>query len=471
MQQLSVLDNMFLQADSSRTPMHITPVLLYDPTTARHGVPGFDDILEHFRSNLNKSPIFRRKLLRTPFDFDPPYWIEDEDFELEYHVRHNALPKPGDWRQLCVLISRLHSQRLNLNRPLWEAYVIDGLDTIEGLSNGSFAIVLKIHHAAIDGVSGTQIINALHSLKVDDDSQPSADDWQPESPPGAAQLMWRSYKNSFQRPTAFLSSLGKVIPAISNANKQTTEKTEFGQKFETRFNKRVSGHRVSDALRIDFEHVRQIKNNAPGVTVNDVVISIVGGGLRRYLSEKDELPEQSLLAGAPINTRDKDKPGATGNSISMMRIPLRTDIADPLRRLHEVNAGAVASKAYAKAIGVRTMTDILQSLSPQLLSIGIRAATAEMLTERLPTPLHTMVSNVPGPPVDLYMCGARLHDILALGPLVDKAGLFHGVTSIGGSMAITVACCHDMLPDPEFYVQCLKDSFEELCDASKVARV
>ena len=463
---------MFLQADSSRTPMHITPVLLYDPTTAPHGALGFDDVKEHFRNNLNKSPVFRRKLLHTPFDFDPPYWIEDEDFDLDYHVRHNALPRPGDWQQFCVLISRLHSQGLNLDRPLWEAYVIDGLDTIEGLPKGSFAIVLKIHHAAIDGVSGTQIINALHSLQVNDDSQPSTDDWQAESPPGAAQLMWRSYKNSFRRPTAFLGSLGKVIPAISNVNKQTTEKkTEFAQKFETRFNKRVSGRRVSDALRINFEHIRQIKNNAPGVTVNDVVVSIVGGGLRRYLSAKDELPEQTLLAGAPINTRDKDKPGATGNSISMMRIPLRTDIADPLRRLHEVNAGAVASKAYAKAIGVRTMTDILQSLSPQLLSIGIRAATAEMLSERLPTPLHTMVSNVPGPPVDLYMCGARLHDILALGPLVDKAGLFHGVTSIGGSMAITVACCRDMLPDPEFYVQCLKDSFEELCDASNVTRV
>ena len=451
--------------------MHITPVLLYDPSTAPRGALGFDDVLEHFRNNLNKSPIFRRKLLHTPFGLDPPYWIEDEDFDLEYHVRHNALPKPGDWRQFCVLISRLHSQGLNLGRPLWEAYVIDGLDAIEGLPKGGFAIALKIHHAAIDGVSGTQIISALHSLSANDDEQPSADDWQPENPPSATQLMWRSYKNSFRRPTAFLGSLGKVIPAISNVNKETGDKTEFGQKFQTRFNKRVSGRRVSEALRIDFEHIRQIKNNAPGVTVNDVVVSIVGGGLRRYLGAKGELPEETLLAGAPINTRDKDKPGATGNSISMMRIPLRTDIPDPLQRLHAVNAGAVASKAYAKAIGVRTMTDILQSLSPQLLSIGIRAATAELLTERLPTPLHTMVSNVPGAPVDLYMRGALLHDILALGPLVDKAGLFHGVTSVGDSMAITVASCGDMLPDPEFYVQCLKDSFEELCDASNVARM
>lgn len=471
MQQLSVLDNMFLQADSPRTPMHITPVLLYDPSTAPHGTLGFDDILEHFRNNLNKSPIFRRKLLHTPFDFDPPYWIEDEDFDLDYHVHHNALPKPGDWRQFCVLISRLHSQRLNLSRPLWEAHVVDGLDAIEGLPKGSFAIVLKIHHAAIDGVSGTRIISALHSLSANDDERPSVDDWQPESPPGKTQLIWRSYKNSFRRPAAFLESVGKVIPAIGNVNKETSEKTEFAQKFQTRFNKRVSGRRVSGALRIDFQQIRQIKNNAPGVTVNDVMVSIVGGGLRRYLSAKDELPEETLLAGAPINTRDKDKPGATGNSISMMRIPLRTDIADPLERLHAVNAGAVASKAYAKAIGVRTMTDILQSLSPQLLSIGIRAATAEMLTERLPTPLHTMVSNVPGAPVDLYMCGARLHDILALGPLVDKAGLFHGVTSVGGSMAITVASCADMLPDPEFYVQCLRESFEELCDASNVTHM
>jgi WS/DGAT/MGAT family acyltransferase len=462
MQQLSGLDNLFLQAESRRTPMHVTPVMIYDPSTLRQDALTFEDVVAHFENNLRKSPIFRRKLLPAPFGADKPYWIEDEDFDLSLHVTHVALPKPGNWQNLLTLVSDIHGEVLDQSRPLWEAHVVGGLDDIDGLPEGSFAIILRVHHAAIDGVSGAEIINALHSLRPDEPPESTADDWQPEKPPGAMDLMWRSTVNSTLRPTALTQTLREFIPAIRNANKRSDKKTEFGQKFKTRFNARVSGHRVGDALRVDFDQVRQIKNAVEGVTINDVVVSIVGGGLRRYLTAKNELPETSMVAGAPISTRDKADSGSTGNRISMMRIPLCTDIADPLERLSAVHSGAIRSKTYAKAVGVRSMTDVADSLSPRLLALGVRAATAEGLNKRIPTPLHTMVSNVPGPPVDLYLRGARLTDILAFGPLVDQMGLFHGITSIGRSMSISVTSCRDMLPDPGFYKQCLSDSFEEL---------
>ena len=462
MKQLSGLDNVFLQAESARTPMHITAVMIYDRSTAPPGSLSFDGVFSHFEANLKKSPIFRRKLLRTPFGADKPYWIEDRDFDLRSHVVHEALPKPGNWQEFCTLIADLHGQALNLKRPLWEAHVVGGLNNVEGVPDGSFAIILKVHHAAIDGVSAAEIINALHSLRQDETPDDSNDDWQPERVPGAMDLMWRSTMNSLIRSTELAETLGKFIPAVRQANKRSEKKTEFAQKFKTRFNRRVSGHLVSDALRMPFEQVREIKNHVQGTTINDVVVSIVGGGLRRYLAAKDELPEESMVAGAPINTRDIAGNESTGNSISMMRIPLRTDIADPLERLNAVHSGAIESKMYAKAIGVQSMTDIADSLSPGWLALGLRAVTAEGLSERIPTPLHTMVSNVPGPPVDLYLRGARLHDILGFGPLVDQAGLFHAVTSIGGSMAISFTCCRNMLPDPAFYRQCLQESFEEL---------
>ncbi len=465
MKQLSGLDNLFLQAESPRTPMHITPVMIYDSSSVPGGSLKFADVRAHFEANIGKSAIFRRKLLRAPFGSDKPYWIDDGDFDLDRHVIHAALPKPGSWQDLCALIGDLHSDILDLDHPLWKAYVVGGLDNIEGLPPGSFAVVLKVHHAAIDGVSGAEIINALHSLRPDEPPEIVADDWQPDPPPGSMELMWRSTVNSTLRPTALTQTLRELLPAVRAANKRSDTKTEIGQKFKTRFNHRVSGRRVGDALRIAFDEVRQIKNSAEGVTINDVVVSIVGGALRRYLAAKDELPDETLVAGAPINTRSKGDSESAGNLISMMRIPLRTDIADPLDRLAAVHTGATKSKTYAKAVGVRAMTDIADSLSPSWLALGVRAMTAEGLNRRIPTPMHVMVSNVPGPPVDLYLRGARLHDILAFGPLVDQAGLFHGVTSIGGSMAITFTSCRDMLPDPSFYRQCLEDSFIELRSA------
>lgn len=465
MQQLSAMDNLFLHAESSRTPMHITIVMIYDQSTAAGGAIRFKEILSHFEQNLSKSPVFRRKLLHTPFGIDQPYWLEDENFDLEFHVRHIALPRPGDWRQFCILISRLHSQGLDLSRPLWEAYVIEGLDEVDGLPKGSFAIVLKVHHAAIDGVSGSEIINALHSLDPNDRPASADDHWQPERPPGNLDLMWRSYKNNIGRPTQLFKTLSNAVPAFGKARQLDNKGQKTGPKVKTRFNKRISGHRVSDAIHLQFEQIRKIKNSVANTTVNDVVVSIVGGGLRRYLIAKDESPDASLVTGAPINIRSKADTDNVGNLISMMRISLGTDIDDPKERLKAVHASAVQSKAYAKAIGVRTMTDIAQSLSPRLLALGMRAATGQVLNERIQTPVHTMVSNVPGPPVDLYMRGARLHRMIGLGPLVDQVGLFHAVMSVGKSMSISFTCCREMLPDPDFYRACLQESFEELRDA------
>ena len=200
MQQLTELDYTFVQMESNRTPMHITPVIFYDQSGVKRGKVRFKEILTVFERNLHKSSVFRRKLAGGAMGLDTPYWVEDKTFDLEFHVRHIALPKPGDWRQLCIQMARLHARGLDMRRPLWEAYVIEGLNNVEGLPKNSFAVMLKVHHAAIDGVSAAEIITAIHSLTPEVEPPVVEDAWEPENSPTPLTVWSRAYLNKIQRP-------------------------------------------------------------------------------------------------------------------------------------------------------------------------------------------------------------------------------------------------------------------------------
>lgn len=212
MEQLTELDYSFVQMESSRTPMHITPVMFYDQSGVKGGKLRFKDILRVFERNLHKSAVFRRKLAGGALGFDTPYWIEDPDFDLEFHVRHIALPKPGDWRQLCILMARLHARGLDMRRPLWEAYVIEGLNEVEGLPPKSFAILLKVHHAAIDGVSAAEILSAIHSPTREREPPQVEDAWEGERQPSTMQVWTRAYWNNLRRPVKLIETVGNWFP-------------------------------------------------------------------------------------------------------------------------------------------------------------------------------------------------------------------------------------------------------------------
>ena len=241
MQQLTELDNAFVQMESSRTPMHISPVIIYDQSKLRGGKVRFKKILEVFRQNLHKSAVFRRKLAGGAMGFDTPYWIEDASFDLEFHVRHIALPKPGDWRQLCILLARLHARRLDLRRPLWEAYVIEGLNEVQGLPAKSFAIMLKVHHAAIDGVSAAEILSAIHSPTAKPEPAQAEEAWQGENPPSSLQVWSRAYWNNLKRPVKFVETIGELLPNLIRANRGAAERDPEPKPHmvKTRFNGQV----------------------------------------------------------------------------------------------------------------------------------------------------------------------------------------------------------------------------------------
>lgn len=464
MEQLSAVDNVFLAAESSRTPMHVTAVLIYDGAAAVDDVqPVFEQVRARLEAGLDKSVIFRRKITKAPMQYDHPYWTDDERFDLDNHVQNIVLPKPGDWQQFLSAVNRLHEQPLDMKRPLWEAHIVEGLDQVDDLQAGAFAIVIKVHHAAVDGVTMTKIIAALHTPESE---EPSTPDWKPGRTPSPMSMMWNSYRNYLRRPTEFWKTVSEVVPALRDAAGAADGQPPLTQKFKTRFNTGVSQQRVFDSVELDIDRLRECRQHVPGSTINDVIVSIVGGGLRRYLQENDELADESLVAGAPINVRGSEKDDSSGNLISMMRIPLGTDIADPVERLVAVNAGSLQSKSYAKNVGLQTLTNVAQTISPQLLVLGVRAVTSQMLADVVAAPVHTMVSNVPGAPVELYLNHARLARVVGLGPLIDQVGLFHAVTSAGKSMSITFVSCPDMLPDPGHYGESLLDAYRELCEVS-----
>ncbi|RZM30388.1 MAG: hypothetical protein EOP67_37510 [Sphingomonas sp.] len=330
MQQLSAQDASFVYLETPHTPMHIGSVGIYDPSTAPGGFVRFKDVLKFIESRLGGARSFRQRLVRVPFDLDHPYWIEDPEFDLEFHVRHIALPKPGDWRQLCIQVSRLHARPMDLSKPLWEFTIVEGLDNIEGLPKGCFALVSKVHHAAIDGMSGVEMSAAVHDLDAAMTPPETIDRWSPEHMPNVADLLTRSYFNSLVQPMRVVETIGRSLPGMAKLTAQVGKGDVSIRNArpapKTRFNGKVSAHRVWDAVPFPLKDIRAIKEAVPDATVNDVILSIVGGGLRSYLRGIDELPKDTLTAMAPISVRGTGEKAALGNLVSAMVVGLGTQI-------------------------------------------------------------------------------------------------------------------------------------------------
>jgi len=464
MQQLSGMDASFLYFETGNAPTHIGSFAIYDQSTAPGGRVTFKGILANVESRLHLARCFRQKIVHVPLDLDHPYWIEDPEFDLEFHVRHIALPHPGDWRQLCIQVARIHARPLDHSRPLWEMYVIEGLDNVEGVPPGSFAVLTKIHHAAIDGVSGAELAAAIHDLEVDSSPPPPEKEWTPEPDPSLLDLTASYAGNLLRDPLRLARTVRRVAPGISALlrGSSSVEVEGSGPVPRTRFNGVVSGHRVVDGRSFSLDAIREIRRGAPGATVNDVVLALCGGALRRYIQAHGELPEQSLVAMAPISVRSEAEKGAAGNQISAMSVTLHSDEPDPVERLRKVQEATRASKATAEAVGARTMTDITQFMPGTLSGLAARVYTRLGLANRIQPFLNTVITNVPGPQVPLYFTGARMVALHGLGPVMDGMGLIHPVFSYSGRISVAVTACRRQMPDPGFYAQCLQESFDDL---------
>ncbi len=464
MQQLSGLDAAFVYIETGNMPMHVGSLAIYDPSTAPGGHLGFKDILHYFEARLHTGRVFRERLAEVPLGLDHPYWIEDPDFNLEFHVRHIALPKPGDWRQLCIQTARLHARPLDTSRPLWEAWVIEGLDSVPGVPPGSFALVTKFHHAAVDGISASDIAAAFHDVSPVATVSPPAEPWRPDRIPSAIELLSRSAVNTVRQPLALTKFAARSLPAAAKLAKRLATR-EVGLTLKvprTRFNDPVSAHRVFDARTFALEEIREIKTHVPGATVNDVVVSFCGGALRKYLESKGELPDESLVAMAPVSTRPESRRGSAGNLVTTMSLPVGSDIEDPLERLRAVHAASQRAKKLTGTIGPSVAVDAAQFLPSTTTAMLARAYARYNLASHLPPLYNTVITNVPGVQVPLYSMGSRMVASFGLGPVAHGLGLFQPVIGYNGTVTVSAISCREMMPDPSFYCDCLQASFDEL---------
>jgi WS/DGAT/MGAT family acyltransferase len=466
MQQLSAMDASFVYLETPHTPMHIGSVAIYDPSTAPGGFVRFKDILQFIESRLSGARSFRQRLVRVPFDLDHPYWIEDPEFDIEFHVRHIALPKPGDWRQLCIQVARLHARAMDMTKPLWEFTIIEGLDNIEGLPPGCFALVSKVHHAAIDGMSGVEMSAALHDLDANMTPPGTIDAWKPDHMPHVADLLVRSYFNSLAQPMRVMETIGRSLPGMAKLSSEvrrgdvSLRNARPAQK--TRLNGKVSGHRVWDAVPFKLADIRAIKDAVPDATVNDVILAVVGGALRNYLDDKGELPRETLTAMAPISVRGDAGKGAMGNQVSAMVVGLGTQIADPIERLRFVHQEAVNSKALTGAVGAKNLADYSRLMPSALAGLAARLYTRIGAANAHSPAFNCVVTNVPGSRVPLYFAGARMVGMYGTGPIFDGMGLINTIYSYGSTIAVSFTADRDMMPDPAAYADALRETFEAM---------
>jgi WS/DGAT/MGAT family acyltransferase len=486
--QLSGADSMFLQFERGNNFMHVASLALYDPSTAEGGGVRFKDVLRFFASRVAQFPQFRRRLVTLPLSLDRPYWVEAASIDVEFHVRHIALPHPGDWRQLCIQVARLHSRPLDRSKPLWEAYVIEGLHNVAGLPPGSFALYTKLHHSIIDGESGTELMKALHSLTpapIDFDAveaHSAATVYHSDPEPSMPGLYARAMLHNVSRvPTLAKFSLqtarkvaelgaealttfrregeGSVLASVRSLLAGDLSTLVPRMPPQTRFSGDVSAHRVFEAVSFPLAEFREIRKQVPRATINDQFLCIVGGAVRAYLSDKNELPDAAMVAMVPMSLRGTEKGGDHGNQVGFTLMPVHSEVEDPIERLREIVESAEKSKRVSDAIGKELARDLLENTP---------AIVADPLLRNVQVPrIGLVVSNVRGPDVPLYMAGAQLVNYVPISIVIDGLGLNVTAFSYAGRMWICAVSCREMLPDPAFFADCMRAAFEQMKEGAR----
>ena len=466
MPQLSGQDAQFLYIESGHNLTNVTSVGIYDQSTAPGGKVRFKDIIKHVESRLDFSPVFRRRLVHVPLELDYPYWAEDEFFDVEYHVHHARLPEPGDWRQFCIHVARYHTRPLDMNRPPWEIYVIEGLDGIDWLPKGAYAVVTKVHHSAIDGTSATKFLSVLNDINAEGDPAlgPEYPFERLGSKPSLPEMMVRAAYNNARSPFRIGETLLKSAPALYRSALSSSSNSERSPNVvpHTRFNETVSPHKMFDATTFQLSDLSKIKRAVKGATINDVVLTICGGALRAYLESKDELPDDSLIGWVPINARGGEE--VAGNKISAMTTPIHTQIAKPLERLTAIMRSTQKSKTAQSGVSARLMTDLTQHIPSTTQIMVAKLVLDSGLQSRA---CNCFISNVPGPQFPLYMNGAKCLHTYALAPLGEGMGLFIATPSYNGQMSFNAISTREIMPDVDFFIQCIRNSFDELMAAAE----
>ncbi len=469
LQQLSAQDASFLYMESPTTPMHVGSVAILDPSKSPYGPLTLELVTRFYAERLHLMPMARRRLVNVPFGLDHPYWIEDGEFDIEFHIREVGLPEPHDWRQFYTVCARILARPLDVTRPLWETYIIHGLDRLDGVPVGSVGLLTKAHHCAIDGASGIEMTMAMADLTPEmAPVAPPKRAWEPDPVPTDTELMMRTYGNNLLRPIAFAELIAQTLPVqqrfAATAPARTPAPIQPIPK--TRFNGPVTPHRVIGGRRFPLDEVRAMKNAVKGATVNDVVLALCGGALRAYLEAKSELPSTTMVAMAPVNLRKESKEQKVGNQVGAIFIAIGTDIADPLKRLQAVHERTAEAKEISNAIRADLMTRFADFVPAATANLAARQTAEAARSNQVAPVFNCSITNVPGPQVPLFSMGCETVTTVGFGPVTDNMGLIMPVSSYYGELVIGFTSCREMMPDPDFFMACIQDSFDAMRNAT-----
>lgn len=452
MDRLSGLDASFLYLETPAQLMHVCAVMVLDPATmsAPYAFAALQDELDR---SVRDVPAFTRKVRRVPLGLDHPVWVRDRGFDIERHVHRLALPTPGGYAELMDLCAHLASLPLDRSRPLWEMWVIEGYRP-EGEEDEKVVVFAKMHHATVDGVSGSSLLSHLCSIEAD--APPLLPEQQPPPrDPGRGELLGRAVVGTATRPVTLVKVLRPSAQLITKSIERARQGTAMAAPFSaprTSFNGTITSHRSIAMADLDLDEIRRIKK-VTATTVNDVVLSVAGGALRAYLAERDELPSSSLLATVPVSVRDSSRRSSGANKVSALFTKLGTDIDDPHERLQMLAERNQHAKEHHNAISADALQDWAEFAAPRTFGLAVRTYANLRLADRHPVVHNLVISNVPGPPIPLYFMGARIDALCPLGPVFHGAGLNITVMSNAGKMHVGVIACRESMPDTDALVR------------------
>jgi diacylglycerol O-acyltransferase / wax synthase len=472
-QQLTGLDAAFLALETANATAHVGGISVLDPASAPRPL-NLARLTEHVAQRVPLVPVLRRKLLNVPLGLDQPYWVDDPDFDIEYHVREIALPRPGSAAQLTEQVSRLHARPLDRSKPLWEIYLITGL------ARRRMALYTKIHHSAIDGASGAELLTILLDLSPEGRELPAPEPFRPTRPPGplalarvaAGRLAWRPVQAARAS-----NELARLLPSLAPAagafvggllgldrGDGAVIASPAGRAPITPFNKPITAHRRIALRSVDLAVVKTVKS-AFGVSVNDAVMAMCAGALRRWLTDHQSLPQVPLVAMIPVSVRDPASKQAMGNRVSAMLASLPTHLSEPEQRVEAVHAATQLAKAQQATIPQGLVDQISDFSPPALTARAARVVFATGLLHRLP-PFNLCISNVPGPNIPVYMCGATMLAHYPLSVVTDGQGLNITVLGYLGQLHFGLVSCRELVPDIEQLASYLVDELELLLKAA-----
>ena len=459
MQRLTGTEAAFLYLETPSTHMHVTGILVLDPGSIDGREP-FAEVRRLLEERLHLLPPFRRRLAEVPFGAAHPVWIEDPEFDLDAHLHRRALPAPGSRAELEALVGDLAGQPLDRSRPLW------AMDVVEGLEDGRLAVVARIHHSAIDGVSGAELMASLFDLTPEIAPVPPPEvPWEPEELPSEAALLAGAVAEGARSPIRLASALSASLRSfVSRAGRTSTApRVRPFSAPRTPFTGAVTARRSVAFGRSSLADVKAVGRDA-GATVNDVLLAATTSSLRSYLAHHGALPDGPLVAAMPISARGEGEV-EVGAQVSVMLVPLPVHLAEPVARLREVNAHTSALKADRAARGGDTLAEWAELTPPLLLSGVARLYSGARLADRHP-PIHNLVvSSVPGPPLPLYIAGATLEATYPMGPLIEGSGLNVTVLTNLGNVDVGIIACPDLVPDVADLARGFEAGVAELCDA------